>query len=354
MRKFGIMVSLIFLLLIILPYSTAAWEPSIVCTDTNTETTTGQTFTKNYFVYYDENVSQSRIYVETYILFKNVNPNTTTFFQVKGSDIFHSGSHLNQTGWYTHLELYEGGTLFMDLGYFSNDSASDQTNPDTLTLSIYREYKLKVTVYAPPGLMIGHKYTADVEIDAWERPTPTNPAGVSACAIVFKATIEPTLDYYVFGKVYMSDGSPAEFATVKIKNKNTKGITEGLTDKNGEYFVKITEIGYHDGDIIQVSAEKNDEKGTASTLVSIVPPFRQDFLGSQCDVHLKKTTGNIIEQVKYPLTAGIIIAVCIIGFFSAKKLREKEKEGRAERAKRKLMKLEERRKELEKEIEKEK
>ena len=74
-------------------------------------------------------------------------------------------------------------------------------------------------------------------------------------------------------------------------------------------------------------------------------------MGSQCDVHLKKTTENIIEQIKYPLTALIIVAVCIIGFFSAKKLREKEKEGRGERAKKKIMKLEERRKELEKELE---
>lgn len=351
MRKTGIMVVLIFLILIILPYSTVAWEPSIVCTDTNTETTTGQTFTKNYFVYYDENVSQGRIYVETYILFKNVNPNTTTFFQIKGSDVFRSGSYLNNTGWYTHLELYEAGTLFMDLGYFSNDSASDQTDPNTLSLSIYREYMLKLTVYAPEGLLIGHSYTADIEIDAWERPTPTNPAGVSAGAIVFKATITPTLDYYVFGTVYMSDGSPAEFADVKIKNKNTGGvITTYKTDQNGEYFVKITDIGYHEGDIIQVSAGKNDEKGSASTVVSIVPPFRQDFLGSECNVYLKKTTESIIEQVKYPLTAGIIILICIIGFYSAKKLREKEKEGRAERAKRKLMKLEERRKQLEKDL----
>ena len=260
-------------------------QPAIVCTDANTETTTGHTFIKNYFVYYDENVSQNRIYVETYILFKNVDPNTTTFFQVKGGDIFHSGSHLNQTGWYSHLELFEGGTLFMDLGYFSNDSASDQTDPNTLSLSIYREYMLKVTVYAPPNLWIGHKYTAEVEIDAWENST-----GVSAGTIVFKATIEPTLDYYVFGTVYMSDGSPAEFATLKIENKNT-GVSKTyltdpscITDKNGEYFVKITDMGYHKGDIIQVSAEKNDEKGSASTLVSIVPPFRQDFLGSECDV----------------------------------------------------------------------
>jgi hypothetical protein len=351
MMKLRITVALIFLALIILPYSTSAWEPSIVCTDTDTETTTGQTFIKNYFIYYDENVSQGRICVETYILFKNVNSNATTFFQVKGSDIFHSGSHLNNTGWYTYLELYVEGKLWRDdLGYFSNDSASDQT--EEYTLSPYGEYMLKVTVYAPPGLLIGHKYTADVEIDAWERPTPTHPAGVSTGAIDFKATITPTLDYYVFGKVYMSDGSRAEFVDVKIKNTKTGGSTTGLTDKNGEYFVKITEMGYHEGDIIQVSAVKGDEKGSASTLVSIVPPFRQDFLGSECDVHLKKTTENIIEQVKYPLTAGIIIAVCIIGFFSAKKLREKEKEGRAEKAKRKLMKLEERRKELEKEIEK--
>lgn len=344
------MVALIFLVLMLLPYSAAASEPSVICTDTNTETETGYTFTKNYFVYYDENVSQGRIYVETYILFKNMNPNTTTFFQVKSSDVFHSGSHLNQTGWYTRLELHEGGTLFMDLGYFSNDSASDQTDPDTLTLSIYREYMLKVTVYAPQNLSIGDKYTAKVEIDAWTKPTEGY-AGVSAGAIVFEATITPTLDYYIFGTVYMSDGSPAEFAEVKIKNKETGNSVESLTDKNGEYFVKITDIGYHEGDIIQVSAVKGDEKGSASCLVSITPPFRQDFLGSQCDVHLKKTTENIIEQVKYPLTAGIIIAVCIIGFFSAKKLREKEKEGRAERAKKKIVKLEERRKELEKELE---
>ncbi|MCG2826887.1 MAG: hypothetical protein L6265_09880, partial [Thermoplasmatales archaeon] len=101
MGKNWVMAALIFLVLMLLPYSAAASEPSVVCTDTNTETTTGYTFTKNYFVYYDENVSQGRIYVETYILFKNMNPNTTTFFQVKSSDVFHSGSHLNQTGWYT-------------------------------------------------------------------------------------------------------------------------------------------------------------------------------------------------------------------------------------------------------------
>ncbi|MCG2827090.1 MAG: PKD domain-containing protein [Thermoplasmatales archaeon] len=254
-------------------------QPAIVCTDPNTETTTGQTFTKNYFVYYDENVSQGRIYVETYILFKNVNPNTTTFFQVKGSDIFHSGSHLNQTGWYTHLELSEGGTLFMDFGYFSNDSESDHT--EEYTLSPDMEYMLKVTVYAPPNLWIGRKYPAEVEIDAWENST-----GVSAGAIVFKATITPTLDYYVFGTVYMSDGSPAEFASLNITNKNIGGSVTGLTDKNGEYFVKITEMGYHEGDIIQVSAVKGDEKGSASTVVGIVPPFRQDFLGSQCDVSI--------------------------------------------------------------------
>jgi len=190
--------------------------------------------------------------------------------------------------------------------------------------------------------------------------TPGTWAAAEVRSFDFTAKIIPTLDYYVFGKVYMSDGSPAESATLKIKNKNT-GVSKTystdlscITDKNGEYFVKITDIGYHEGDIIMVSAEKNDEKGSASTVVSITPPFRQDFLGSQCDVHLKKTTENIIEQVKYPLTALVIAAVCIIGFFSAKKLREKEKEGRAERAKRKLMKLEERRKELEKEIEKEK
>ncbi len=353
MRKNWIVISLIFLLLIILPYSTAAWEPSIICIDGDTETTTGDTYIKNYFVYYDENISQGRIYVETYIRFQNVNSSTTTIFWIKGSDIFHSGSHLNETGWYSHLELYEAGKPYMDLGYFSNDSASDQT--EEYTLSPHREYMLKLTVYAPPGLLIGHKYTAKVEIVAWD-PTPTleHPAGVSAASFVFKATIEPTLDYYVFGKVYMSDGSPAEFATLKIKNKNTGNNVEGLTDKNGEYFVKITDIGYHDGDIIEVSAVKGDEKGTASTVVSIVPPFKQDFLGSECDVHLKKTTENIIEQVKYPLTAGIIIAVCITGFFSAKKIREKEKEGRGERAKKKIMKLEQRRKELEKEIEKEK
>ncbi|MCG2827495.1 MAG: hypothetical protein L6265_12970, partial [Thermoplasmatales archaeon] len=101
MGKSWVMVALIFLVLMLLPYSAAASEPSVICTDTNTETETGYTFTKNYFVYYDENISQGRIYVETYILFKNMNPNTTTFFQVKSSDVFHSGSHLNQTGWYT-------------------------------------------------------------------------------------------------------------------------------------------------------------------------------------------------------------------------------------------------------------
>ena len=305
---------------------------------------------KIYMLYYDDNASRAVSVVETTILFRNEDPNTTTFFMLMPSSVMNDNG-TNNTGWGTELALcYEDGTVFRNMGLVTTNESIG-----FYTLDTKKNYMLKTIVHMPENLTIGVNYTSVVKIGALPyNITPGTWAAAEVRSFDFTAKIIPTLDYYVFGKVYMSDGSPAEFATVKIKNKNTGGVTEGLTDLQGEYFVKITDIGYHDGDIIQVSAEKNDEKGTASTLVSIVPPFRQDFLGSQCDVHLKKTTGNIIEQVKYPLTAGIIIAVCIIGFFSAKKLREKEKEGRAERAKRKLMKLEERRKELEKEIEKEK
>jgi len=328
----------------IIPFITPAhaeWQPSVAHLEDND---------KIYMLYYDENMSKSPSVVETTILFRNEDPNTTTFFMLMPSSVMNDNG-TNNTGWGTELALcYEDGTVFRNMGLVTTNESIG-----FYTLDTKKNYMLKTIVHMPENLTIGVNYTSVVKIGALPyNITPGTWAAAEVRSFDFTAKIIPTLDYYVFGKVYMSDGSPAEFATVKIKNKNTGGVTEGLTDPQGEYFVKITDIGYHEGDIIQVDARKGDEKGAASCLVSIVPPFRQDFLGSQCDVHLKKTTGNIIEQVKYPLTAGIIIAVCIIGFFSAKKLREKEKEGRAERAKRKLMKLEERRKELEKEIEKEK
>jgi len=343
MRKAWVVI-LIFLSMIMpfITHADAEWQPSVAHLEDSPKT---------YMLYYDENASKSPSVVETTILFRNEDPNTTTFFMLMPSSVMNDNG-TNNTGWSTELALCtKEGTMFMGIGIVTN------TDPIYLPypLNPTEKYILKATVYMPENLTIGANYTSVVKIGAVPyNITPGTWAAAEVRSFDFTAKIIPTLDYYVFGTVYMSDGSPAEFASVKIKNKNTKGLTEGLTDKNGEYFVKITDIGYHEGDIIQVSAKKGDEKGTASTVVSIVPPFRQDFLGSQCDVHLKKTTENIIEQVKYPLTAGIIIGVCIIGFYSAKKLREKEKEGRAERAKRKLMKLEERRKELEKEIEKEK
>ncbi|MDI6917580.1 MAG: carboxypeptidase-like regulatory domain-containing protein [Thermoplasmatales archaeon] len=339
MRKTWLVI-LIFLSMII-PLITpvhAEWQPSVAHIEDNHKT---------YMLYYDENASRAVSVVETTILFRNEDPNTTTFFVLMPSTVMNDNG-TNNPGWSTELVLcYEDGTVFRDMGLITTNESIG-----FYTLDTKKNYMLKAVVHMPENLTIGANYTSVVKIGALPyNITPETWAAVDVRSFDFTAKIVPTLDYYVFGKVYMSDGSPAEFADVKIKNKNTGGvITTYKTDKNGEYFVKITEIGYHDGDIIMVSAEKGDEKGSASTLVSIVPPFRQDFLGSQCDVHLKKTTENIIEQVKYPLTAGIIIAVCIIGFFSAKKLREKEKEGRAERAKRKLMKLEERRKELEKEL----
>jgi len=342
MRKAWVVI-LIFLSMIMpfITHADAEWEPSVAHLEDSPKT---------YMLYYDENASKSPSVVETTILFRNEDPNTTTFFMLMPSSVMNDNG-TNNTGWSTELVLcYEDGTVFRNMGLVTTNESIG-----FYTLDTKKNYMLKATVHMPENLTIGANYTSVVKIGAVPyNITPGTWAAAEVRSFDFTAKIIPTLDYYVFGTVYMSDGSPAEFASVKIKNKNTKGLTEGLTDKNGEYFVKITDIGYHEGDIIQVSAEKGDEKGTASTVVSIVPPFRQDFLGSQCDVHLKKTTENIIEQVKYPLTAGIIIGVCIIGFYSAKKLREKEKEGRAERAKRKLMKLEERRKELEKEIEKEK
>ena len=351
MRKTWLVILIFFSM--ILPFiipAHADWEPSIACVDKNINE--GPGYEKTYMVYYDDNMSKQPISVETHILFRNQNPDTTTFFQLMVSDVLNE-SGVNNTGWNAHLILcYEDGRTFRDIGVIA-----DNEPVGFYTLDTTLNYMLKVIIHAPPNLTIGDNYFCIAKLGAYPAlpPQPEYDAAYEVASFDFKATIEPTLDYYVFGTVYMSDGSPAEFASVEIKNKNTGGvITTYKTDKNGEYFVKITDIGYHEGDIIVVSAVKGDEKGSASTVVSIVPPFRQDFLGSECNVHLKKTTENILEQVKYPLTAGAIIAVCIIGFFSAKKLREKEKEGRAERAKRKLMKLEERRKELEKEIEKEK
>ena len=331
----------LFMLSMIIPFITPAsaeWQPSVAHLEDSPKT---------YMLYYDENASKSPSVVETTILFRNEDANTTTFFMLMPSSVMNDNG-TNNPGWSTELVLcYEDGTVFRDMGLVTTNESIG-----FYTLDTKKNYMLKAIVHMPENLTIGANYTSVVKIGALPyNITPETWAAVDVRSFDFTAKIIPTLDYYVFGKVYMSDGSPAEFAEVKIKNKETGNSVESLTDKNGEYFVKITDIGYHEGDIIQVSAVKGDEKGSASCLVSITPPFRQDYLGSECDIHLKKTTENIIEQIKYPLTAAIIIAVCIIGFFSAKKLREKEKEGRAERAKKKIVKLEERRKELEKELE---
>ena len=76
----------------IIPFITPAhaeFQPSVAHLEDND---------KIYMLYYDENMSKSPSVVETTILFRNEDPNTTTFFMLMPSSVMNDNG-TNNTGW---------------------------------------------------------------------------------------------------------------------------------------------------------------------------------------------------------------------------------------------------------------
>jgi len=241
-------------------------------------------------LYYGAGASVNDHWIETSLLFRNQDPNATTVFLMLPDDpetVYNNGSAANGIGWYVRLRIFNStGSLHTDLGYFTNATA---VGKGWLYLDPLEVYTLQARLHVPEDLVVGRGYESKILITCDVPDDPQHSGAQYAQSFIFKTTVNPTLSYFLGGRVYQEGGwVPASSAKVVLTNLRTSDSIILLTDSQGRYDYDLMQLpgGYMDNDVISVKATSGDSKGKNATSVNIVTTPVLGIYGRDCDIFL--------------------------------------------------------------------
>ncbi len=237
-------------------------------------------------MYYGAGASETDHWVDTSVLIRNQDPNATTFFMLQpNSNVYNNGSVANGTGWYLRLRLFNSnGTLHTDLGFLTDDTAVGH-----LYLNPFEVYSLQSSVHVPQGLTVGYEYSSSITVGGRPDFDPEEPGATSVTSFNFRTYINPTLAYYISGRVYQPDSwEPAPSSKITLTNVRSGESVSLTADGQGRYSFDLMSLpsGYMDNDEIRVRATSGSLGGSNSTYVNIVTTPVLGEYGRDCDIFL--------------------------------------------------------------------